>query len=578
MKLRLALLAVLSAALITLAIPNQLFLYGNALFGIVCLVPFWIAIAASPSRRFAHLLGLIFGVVSTLGTYFWLAFFRSFSTWTIGGVTLGFAYQFFIFAPFLFTFARTSPRWRPFVFAAAWTVYEYFKSIGFLGFPWGLLAYPVGGVLPLVQIANITGVWGISFLVASANGMIGETILSRLAISPSPLPTAPAALAVPRELPRELLRGWAVVALLAAGFLVYGFVEMAEPIPIQSRLSLVLVQQNVDSWRLGMQMPALKEGEELTRAAIARAGRKPDLVVWSEESLRMPYDEATRQLLETQPAGDPFLPFLKKIDTPILVGAPYVVSYKRQDAENATILIAPDGRLLQHYGKHHLVPFAEYIPFWSVPAVRDFLENVIGIGGIWTPGRRYTVFSVPTAGGHQVKFSTPICFEDSFAYLSRIYFREGADLLINLTNDSWSDTVSAETQHLVAARYRSIEANRVLVRSTNSGMTAVIGPHGRILDSLPPFTSSSTEVSVPVYAPKQPTPYLLFGDWVPIALAVWLFIDLLALAGYLPVSETDLRSRSKWWRRIDGEMVPDGAGGSRAPVPAGSPGDGPRER
>ena len=531
MKLRLALLAVLSAALITLAVPNELFPYGNALFDLVCLVPLWIAIAFSPNRRYTHLLGLLFGAVSSIATYFWLAFFKDFSTWTIGGVTLGFTYQFFIFAPFLFTFVRVSSRWRPFVFAAAWTVYEYFKSIGFLGFPWGLLAYPVGGILPLVQIADITGVWGISFLVAAVNGMIGETAFQLLRAAP--LPTASPDLSGGLRERGELLRGWAVVAVLTAGFLAYGFVEMNGSIPVKTKLSLVLVQQNIDSWRPGMAIPSIKEGEELTRAAIAHAKSKPDLVVWSEESLRAPY-QFSKSLFETEPAGDPFLHFMKEIDTPLLVGSPYVLNLQKQDSENATILISPNGELLQHYGKRHLVPFAEYIPFWNVPAVREFMENAVGIGGMWTPGRRYTVFSTPARAGGVVRFSTPICFEDSFPYLGRIYFREGADLLINLTNDSWSHTVSAETQHLVAARYRAIEAKRVLVRSANSGITAVINPYGRITASLPPFTAGALDVTVPVYKGKELTPYVLYGDWVPIVLAVWLFGVLLSLAGYLP--------------------------------------------
>ncbi len=290
-----------------------------------------------------------------------------------------------------------------------------------------------------------------------------------------------------------------------------------------------------------MEMPSIKEGEELTRAAIERAKTKPDLVVWSEESLRSPYQLA-KPILETSPTGAPFVPFLKEIDTPLLVGSPYILNLKEQEAENATILISPNGELLAHYGKHHLVPFAEYIPFWNVPEVRDFMENVVGIGGMWTPGRRYTVYSVATRAGGEVRFSTPICFEDSFPYLGRIYFREGADLLINLTNDSWSHTVSAETQHLVAARYRAIEANRVLVRSANSGITAVIDPYGRIIASLPPFTASALDVNVPVYVGKELTPYVLYGDWVPMVLAVWLFAALLGLAGYLPAREPKLRA------------------------------------
>ncbi len=551
MRFRLALLAVLSALLITLAVPNELFTYGNAFFDLICLVPLWIAIGLSPSRRYTHLLGLLFGVVSSLATYFWLAFFKDFSTWTIGGVTLGFAYQFFIFAPFLFTFSRASTRWRPFIFAAAWTVYEYFKSIGFLGFPWGLLAYPVGGILPLVQIADITGVWGVSFLVAAVNGMIGETLFRLLHVAPAPLQTMPPSLSGGLSAKGELLRGWAVVALLTVGFLAYGFVQMGEPIPFKTKLSLLLVQQNIDSWRAGMAMPSIKEGEELTRAAIAHAKTKPDLVVWSEESFRMPY-QLVKPSFETEPAGDPFLKFMKEIDTPLLVGSPYILNFQNQDAENATILIGPNGELLQHYGKHHLVPFAEYIPFWNVPAVREFMENAVGIGGMWTPGKRYTVYSTPAKEGGVVRFSTPICFEDSFPYLGRIYFQEGADLLINLTNDSWSHTVSAETQHLVAARYRAIEAKRVLVRSANSGITAVIDPYGRITAMLPPFTAGALDVTVPVYKEKQLTPYILYGDWVPIVLAVWLFGVLLRLAGYLPRRKPAAATRGHARKEPDG--------------------------
>ncbi len=547
MRLRLAGLTLLSALLIALAMPNELFHEGSALFDMVCLVPFWMAIALSPWRRFTQLLGVLFGVATTLLTYFWLAFFKDFAVFTVGGVALGFAYQFFILAPFLFVFARAQPRWRPFVFAAAWTCYEYLKSIGYLGFPWGLLAYPVGGILPLVQIADVTGVWGVSFLVAAVNGMAAESLLALLGAEPRSL--ARRARRSDVGLPGEaeepgrgrIARGWAAVGLLGCGFLAYGVPRMEAPLPLKARVSLVLVQQNIDSWQEGKEAEALRLGEELTRSGLAEASAPPDLVVWSEQSFRTPYPWS-REFFRVNPPGDPLLAFLRKIDVPLLTGSPYVVDAADGEVENAVELIRPDGSVADHYGKHHPVPFAEHIPFWEVPAVRSFMENVVGIGGIWTLGRRYTVFTLPLHGGGEVRFSTPICFEDSFPYLSRIFFRRGADFLLNLTDDEWSRTNSAEIQHFVAARYRAIENKRVLVRSSNSGVTAVVDPFGRVTASLPTFSARALSVDVPIYEASAPTAYALCGDWVPIVLAVWLFGVLLADARRLGVVERSRRS------------------------------------
>jgi hypothetical protein len=132
------------------------------------------------------------------------------------------------------------------------------------------------------------------------------------------------------------------------------------------------------------------------------------------------------------------------------------------------------------------VPFAENIPFWNVPAVRSFFENVVGLDPAgWVPGEKNVLFALQLKEGGSVRFGVPICFEDVFPDLCRDFFRSGADLLINITNDSWSKTVAGETQHFVAARYRAVEHKRYLVRSTNAGVTAVIGPDGRVEKSLP---------------------------------------------------------------------------------------------
>jgi apolipoprotein N-acyltransferase len=340
----------------------------------------------------------------------------------------------------------------------------------------------------------------------------------------------------PRFLRNNLLAGWSVALLMVVGFLVYGFVKISRPIPVKGHLKVVLVQQNIDSWLAGpsTERQMLLTGEKLSEKGIKAIGGKPDLIVWSEESLLRPY-RYSKGFYDKEPPSDPFVGFLKRINTPVLLGAPYVLSYAKQEVLNASILLTPNGDLADYYGKRRLVPFAEYVPFWNVPFVRRFMEDVIGIGGGWTPGDRNTIYTVPLRSGGSVRFGTPICFEDSFSSIARDFFLGGADLLINLTNTSWSNTVSAETQQLVAARFLSIETKRVMIRSTNSGVTSIIDPWGRVIASLPPFKPAYLAADVPVYDNSRFTAYTLYGDYLPFLLAALLVLVLLSLSGYLPM-------------------------------------------
>jgi apolipoprotein N-acyltransferase len=130
---------------------------------------------------------------------------------------------------------------------------------------------------------------------------------------------------------------------------------------------------------------------------------------------------------------------------------------------------------------------------------------------------------VPTASGRPFRFGVPICFEDAFPDVCARFFRNGADILVNITNDSWSLTDSAETQHFVVARFRSIEFRRVLARATNAGVTAVVDAEGRTIASLPLFTEAVLPVEIPVQISPAPTTYFLLGDWFPAFLALSLF-------------------------------------------------------
>ena len=224
--LRLLLLTLLSSVLLPLALPNEFvggaigilglradesFYWGNALLGLVCIAPAFYAICRSPSFKVAARLGVVFGGVSTALSSFWLMFFQGFSVWTYGGTILGYMGYNALLFPFLLGLSRLSPRFRPFLLAVGWAVYEYFKSIGFLGYPWGLVAYPVGSVLPLIQFVDITGVWGLSFLMALINALIAEYAL-----------TGGDYASEGREHSSSFL---------VAGAFVYGAIKLATPIP-----------------------------------------------------------------------------------------------------------------------------------------------------------------------------------------------------------------------------------------------------------------------------------------------------------------------------------------------------------
>jgi apolipoprotein N-acyltransferase len=118
-----------------------------------------------------------------------------------------------------------------------------------------------------------------------------------------------------------------------------------------------------------------------------------------------------------------------------------------------------------------------------------------------------------------VRFSTPICFEDTFGYLCREFVARGAQVLVNMTNDAWSFSVPGAMQHMTMAVFRAVENRRSVVRSTNGGMTNIIDPNGRILRSLPPFTEGYLSGTVPVYTSTS-TLYTRWGDWFPWVLLV----------------------------------------------------------
>jgi apolipoprotein N-acyltransferase len=501
-----------SSVFLSIALPNEAFRFGAPVLGFIALIPLYAALRECRSPGMAALVTGLFGACQHALSSYWLYFFHDFAFWTIGVSTLAYAVVYAVLGLYLGLALKRSGSGRPLAFAAIWAAFEYLKSTGFLGYPWGLIPYSLTSVLPLLQIADITGIYGISFVLAFGNAALAELLSG-------PLPFGKPAQDGPRPRLRGAGRGplppgqrlvyAAVAALSVLALAGYGWARMAVPVREIGRFKALLVQQNKDPWSVSEEAGVLAN-VELAEQALAGSAEKPDLIVFSETSLQRPYSDF-RGYYMAEPSGHPLIPFISKTGLPLLTGAPVVIDWKSFSATNSVVLIAPDTRLVASYAKIHPVPFAEAVPFWDIAWFREFMQKVVGLDSGWALGKDYTIFRLAGKEG-SFSFGTPICFEDAFPDLCRQFFLSGADLLINLTNDSWSKTVSAEIQHWAAARFRSIEFRRTLVRSTNGGLSCVVGPYGEIREALPIFEAASRIVEVPVYRAEKPSFYQLFGD------------------------------------------------------------------
>jgi apolipoprotein N-acyltransferase len=557
---------ILSAILLSLAIPNELFLLGSPYIALVALIPFYIAVSRSRSYREAFwLTALQTGVVHLISS-FWLANFKDFAVFTLGASAFGTAmiggcFGLLLYVPYASRNAHRSllelsghrnyaMPLRIFWFAGAYTLYEWGKSSGFIAYPWGTLSSTAFRWRLFMQIADITGTYGVTFLFALFSAVCAEGYLlaGRLVHSPNPRPAFSS----------YLHTAQVCVALFALTF-IYGAVQYAVPRKPEKTLTAVLVQQNSNPWDSSSDDDNVLRSEHLTEQKINELrsrGTSPDIVVWSEGVLQHSFPNASGYY-NRFPEEEPLTMFISRMHTPFLIGGVYAADPVNHQYNNSALLFDQDGNFRGSYGKIHLVPFAEVIPGTEYKWVTDAMRKVVGISAGWTAGDQYVFFDIPgtyppkhekppvkvislaESYGRQlseenqpplVRISAPICFGDAFPDVCRPLYLNGSEIFMNMTDDSWSLTNSAEYQHFIIASYRAIEYRTTLVRSTNAGCSAVLDPAARVLASMPLFKADSMAYPIPVYR-RTMTFYAKFGNIFPFFLALlaaiyaaWLFI------------------------------------------------------
>lgn len=512
---------IFSALLLSAGIPNEILHLGSPILGLFSLVPFYLALRSAKTFKKSGLLtGLHFGLMQLLSS-FWLGNFKDFAIFTLGAPTIAYALIGYVFGLLFhgaFTFleytegeaelqdlsfrAAGKTLKRVFFFTAIYSIWEWTKSVGFLAYPWGTLIMTSFQSPMLIQIVDITGTWGISFLWSLFAATFAEGINLFSIYQP--------------RLNFRIKRMYISIALItfslfAASF-IYGLIQYNKPRTITKTADIAVIQHNTDSWFEEGDSPSVIAAEKITEKAL-KENKKPDLICWSESILNYALPDSYNYY-RISPENKPLISFIKKADVPFAIGSPlYFKENGLQNFYNGVVLFDKDAEIAGLSGKIHLVPFAEYIPFTDKAWFRKLMDTLVGFSSGWSQWKQFNVYSIPLKSGDDLKFSIPICFEDAFPDICRNFHNLGAEVLISISNDSWSNLKSAEYQHFVIAAFRAIELRTTLVRTTNTGYSGVVDARGRIIADLPLFEEAEMVTTVPVYEHKA-TVYSKYGDWI----------------------------------------------------------------
>ena len=474
-------LTLLTAVALTLAFPP--FRLGFlAYWGVI---PFLLLLenkGPGPAFRWGYLTGLLFSLLAL----YWIS-------WTtlpgaIATITVHPLY-YSLFAVLLIPMRRLWPTGYLIAVPFLWTAIEYLKSLGDLGFPWLTLGYTQTYYLQLIQYASFTSVYGVSFWVVCLNVLL-------------------LAMWQFRE-NKRLLFGLAATLLLF--FVIPYFYSLAvmqhseEP---KEQIRVGLVQGNVDpyqKWEKNFVEQNFQIFETLSRQLTKN---QPDVVIWPETA-------TPTWLLHKSADLQRVRQLALEIGAPILTGIPDYVflddnSYRTY---NSAALIYGDDRPIPTYAKKHLVPFGERVPYEDdIPFFKEWLAKLEMGEGNWSPGSEIKLFGLEAhaSGGSTgvykpIHLAAIICFESIFPDEVAEFVRQGADLLVVITNDAWFGRPSVPFwlsggiyQHAQIAIFRAIENHISIARCANTGITETIDPYGRIRKRAPIFKEAVVSDAVPL--------------------------------------------------------------------------------
>ena len=447
------------------------------LLGWIALVPLLVALRLASSAATALVLAWIWTVVAAYTVGDW--FPRAVSTyyqqpWSVGlGLFFGVstfmaAAEYMAFAIAYRRLAAHSAVALPLTAAAAWVAAEFGRVGLFTGNPWALAGYSQVGMAPIVQIADVTGVYGVTFTLLAVNAALAELWLARRV----------------RPARRRALIGLSVTAGVVALVAGYGIVRLtwpAGPAPATRAVPIAIVQGNLDlgaQWRPELYGENLDVYLRLTYEALRE--RKPAVVFWPESAMTFFLDE--EPLYRKAIARVVSAPGAQ-----LIAGGPRETDGRSRSYYNSAFLLTPDGTIIAGYDKQRLLPFAEYFPLGGLDLLRRRFARVRE----FTPGAATS--PLPTAAGAA---GMMICNEAMFPDVSTASVRAGAEYLVNLANDTWVGDRKFAAIVFDTVTLRAIEQRRYLVRASTSGPSGIVDPLGHVTVATLPDTRATVSGTV----------------------------------------------------------------------------------
>jgi len=484
---------VCSGLLLTASFPNL----GSPLIAWFALVPLMAVLGnCSPldSLRWGYLCGiihfltLIYWIIPCLKTYGMLPLYLSLIILILFAAYLALFIAGFAAAV---NWACKDARVLLFIAPVFWVSFEYARAHLFTGFPWELLGYSQFRILPLIQVADVLGVYGVSFLVVMGNTVVFLTYLSL-----SGRPWKEHILSKKQVVMPLVCFFIALTSVWGYGVWRMGSIEKAAAASPSKRVSVI--QGNISQqmkWDPAFQIATIDRYIALSRK---QAETDPHLVVWPETAMPFYFGY-------NLPLTNRVLKGIQPIQADYIIGSP---GFDRKEdrvkyRNRAFLLEAGQRNTVDTYDKAHLVPFGEYVPLkkWLpflgklVAQVGDFSAGEKGVNLKW--------------GEHRIGML--ICYELIFPYLSRETTRNRADLLVNITNDAWYGRTSAPFQHFSMAVFRAVENRRALARAANTGISGFVGPTGKIIAASSIFEEAALTAEIPLM--RISSLYTRFGDW-----------------------------------------------------------------
>jgi apolipoprotein N-acyltransferase len=489
------LLATVSSVILATSFPPYNFQFA-AWFG---LVPLLLALRTAGSWE-SSLLGFLFGFLLMVGSQYWALQIQQLDL--LRFLIMGFllSLYFMIFGLAYAALCRRISRLMILLAPALWVALEYARSsFFFLAWPWNLLGHSQYQVLPVIQIVDLTGVYGVSFLLVMVNQVLSD--LASRGLWPNPTTDDGMATGIPQP-------GWRVnlvVAALGVGLtLGYGWLRLSEGNATRTfRVAIIQANRYVHN-----NMPAQEQIEHMLvyrQLSLQAAQSKPALIVWPASSLPA--------LITSKVVSHVLLKLAYETGAYLLVGgAGYEKDRPRQDGDllysNREFLIAPTGGIEGQYDKIRLLPFNEYLPLKDIIS---WPRWITALRSSFIPGERYTLFRVSGTA-----FGTPICWENMFPDHFRRFVRDGAEFMVSATNEGFFGHSGAPYQTLAMNVFRAVENRVAVVRTAATGVSAFIDPNGRIAAKVQDRTGEDLFVAgylvreIPLSSSK--TFYTCYGD------------------------------------------------------------------